>query len=57
MEKKLSKKVLEKIIRKKIQEHEYLTHYQGNYDELGEDERKKAESLYKEIEKLVRMYK
>ena len=57
MEKKLSKKELEKIIRKKISEHEYLTHYRGNYDELGEDERKKAESLYKEIEKLVQMYK
>lgn len=56
MEKKLSKKKLEKMIREKIQEHEFLTNYQGNCEDLDEKSKQKAGQLYKEIERLIKEY-
>ncbi len=57
MGKKLSKKELEKLIREKIQEHEYLTRYQGNHIGLDEETKEKATELYKEIKNLIDRYK
>lgn len=53
---KLKERRLNKIIKEKIQEHEYLTNHQGNYDCLDASTRKKAKELYNEIQELIDEY-